>query len=628
MESAIGLTWATRIGALVLLAGVIYFFKYAVDRAWIGPWARVCVGLAGGAGLVAAAELLRRRVDPVWIQVVSGLGLAVALASVYAAHGLYQLVPVAVAFLAFAALAGAGAALAWRHSSPVLLAFALVAGLLDPLLMSTGVDQPLALFAWLLVLSAGVLFVAARRGWAWVGGLAILGALALSAGWYVEHYDLASGRYAAFAGRLVPTLAALCFSALYAAVAVLANARSRPLAAGLWAASALVLHGGLPALHPDAPSIVVALLAALAAAHAVGFTWGRRPDLSLITLGVGGLAQLALVAGTLSGPPSAPHLAVIGLWAAAHLAIAAAHALRSDEAAVPFVRPLLIAATLAFIALLVATTEDAERAARGGATLAALAAQAGLGSLFHVRGRPAAAATSLLLALGLAVLAAPFLFDGAPVTLAWCLLAAGTGLAAGRLRSRDLAIATLMLLALSVGRLVLFEVLRPEPEALTTRLRVVLIGAAISWLLTGVGLRGAPPRDTTRALSRAAIALGHAAILGWLVGEVWTHLGGDLRRPATTVLVATYAAALLAGGFALRHAFHRWLGLGLLTLALGKLLLADLWGFSVLARMIVLISVGALLLASGFLYARFSERIKRAILDDAPDEAPPPPAAG
>src|SRR5690606_19313884 len=55
VEAAIGLTWATRIGGLLLLAGVAFFFKYAVDNAWLGPWARVGLGAAVGLGALLLA---------------------------------------------------------------------------------------------------------------------------------------------------------------------------------------------------------------------------------------------------------------------------------------------------------------------------------------------------------------------------------------------------------------------------------------------------------------------------------------------------------------------------------------------------------------------------------------------
>src|SRR5438045_1195260 len=44
LEERIALVWFTRIGAIAMLLGVAYFFKYAVDSNWIGPLGRVALG--------------------------------------------------------------------------------------------------------------------------------------------------------------------------------------------------------------------------------------------------------------------------------------------------------------------------------------------------------------------------------------------------------------------------------------------------------------------------------------------------------------------------------------------------------------------------------------------------------
>src|SRR5262245_61721090 len=45
LESKIGGRWLNRIGILAMLIGVSYFLKYAFDNNWIGPAARIVIGL-------------------------------------------------------------------------------------------------------------------------------------------------------------------------------------------------------------------------------------------------------------------------------------------------------------------------------------------------------------------------------------------------------------------------------------------------------------------------------------------------------------------------------------------------------------------------------------------------------
>ena len=63
------------------------------------------------------------------------------------------------------AVTGACTALAYRHASLVIAMIGLIGGFATPFLLSTGEDRPIALFAYILLLDACLLFVARRRGW-------------------------------------------------------------------------------------------------------------------------------------------------------------------------------------------------------------------------------------------------------------------------------------------------------------------------------------------------------------------------------------------------------------------------------------------------------------------------------
>src|SRR3954467_2473699 len=56
VESLIGAHWLNRIGIAAVLVGVAYFLKYAVENEWIGPAARVGIGIAIGAAILAWSE--------------------------------------------------------------------------------------------------------------------------------------------------------------------------------------------------------------------------------------------------------------------------------------------------------------------------------------------------------------------------------------------------------------------------------------------------------------------------------------------------------------------------------------------------------------------------------------------
>ncbi|WP_437649981.1 DUF2339 domain-containing protein [Sorangium sp. So ce362] len=371
IEERLGLTWLTRAGAATFLLGALFFFKYASDNAWIGPFGRVAIGAATGAALLAAAEVLRGRAQRRFVHALIGLGLAVLIASVWASAVLYELIPIRTAFAADAVLLLLGAALALRHRGEAILILSLVAGFLNPVVLSTGQDRPLALFGYLLLVTSVVHAVAAKLGFRVAPWLALAGHTALFWGWYDRHFDASAlpgdptaapwldqpaealaGPYLALAARAAP-LAFVVLAALQGILRALwvRRALARSAAAGAapapsagagaaprgpapagrlpgaasadataFAVAALVLaHAGAGALLFDAPRALAAAAVALAIAATVALrALGERGWL----LAPMGSAFLAF-AGTFADAPATHRTALaalVAVWTAVYLA--------------------------------------------------------------------------------------------------------------------------------------------------------------------------------------------------------------------------------------------------------------------------------------------------------------------
>lgn len=160
LEERIGLTWLTRLGAAVLILGAMYFFKYAVDNNWIGPWGRVALGAGLGVGVLVFAERLRNRLLGGYLHGLLGVGVSLLYVSCYAAYGFYRLLPLAVAFGALTVVVALGGLLASRYRSQLTLVIALLAAFANPVLLSTGEDRPLGLAAYLLLVTSATFLVA------------------------------------------------------------------------------------------------------------------------------------------------------------------------------------------------------------------------------------------------------------------------------------------------------------------------------------------------------------------------------------------------------------------------------------------------------------------------------------
>jgi len=691
LEERLALVWLTRAGALIVLLGAATFFKWAVDNEYIGALGRVAIGTVAGVGAIAAGEWLRERTRALWVNVVQGAGVALLFFSVFAAAALYHLVSFPVAFGAVAVIAGAGCALSLRGRSEVVLGLSLLGGLLAPVLLSTGSDNPGGLFGWLLLVCGAALAVSARLGFRIVPWLALAGTALLFGAWHERYFNVwpppdeldpmlppeaQSGAYFGVGARVLPL--ALVLAHVGAWLAFWTRVR-RPgpaawprLLGDVWLAVAvLALHAGPYALlfdHPLAVGVAVAL-AGLASAVLAGLA--ERPALHPAAAALG---ALLLAASTERGWPS---IVAAALWGGAHL-LAAGRTLLATRAAEPETKgtglvsaAAVIAASLAglgFAGLSIAATGSEQDLLRAALAGAAGAAELALGAATLPRGR--ARATVLLgSALGLVAAAAGFLLSGASITVAWAALAAAVAVVAARERDRFWLAGALAMFALALGR-----ALTVDLESVEAARRLFLGTEGARGALQGrflLNARGAGLAGTAIALfvgARAALrAAADGAPKGWRVvaGLLATAAHGALlvlavteardlvlRLPApppagdslafeeyrpllfdalyaqsgvldtaTTVVLGLYASVLLVVGFVAREVLHRWLGLGLFAITLVKVLLSDVWRLGAGLRILVFMASGLLMLAAGFLYARYGKRILGLVKD-------PPPGAG
>jgi len=217
LEEQIGLVWFTRIGAVIGIVVAVWFFKYIVDNDIIGPWGRVLVGAIVGTAVLAFGEFLysRGKSHPIFNQGILGLGIAVLLISTYASSAFYHLIPVTYAFGITALLCVLGGALAIIHKSELILVFSLLAAFLNPVMLSTGVDRPLALFSYLFVITGCTQIFAVKHKFHIATWASVIGVLVLYVGWYDKYYNIApakivndvaiqAGAYYELMARIVP----------------------------------------------------------------------------------------------------------------------------------------------------------------------------------------------------------------------------------------------------------------------------------------------------------------------------------------------------------------------------------------------------------------------------------------
>ncbi len=164
-DSPFALTIVNRIGALTLALGILFFFKYAADSGWIGPAARVGIGLLTGALLLGASEWIDRRQGRILSQGLAGCGLAALFISLYAAYGYYKLIGAVPAFILILLLCQATVALSLLRKNVAITALGLFGTLLTPQLVELARPQIWSTVeaVYLLLLQGQALFVGTKQ---------------------------------------------------------------------------------------------------------------------------------------------------------------------------------------------------------------------------------------------------------------------------------------------------------------------------------------------------------------------------------------------------------------------------------------------------------------------------------
>ena len=603
IETRVGLTWINRVAVITLIFFAAFFFKYAVDNQWIGEGGRVALGVIAGFATLAWGELLSRRGHRTYAQGITATGLSVLYLSFFASFGFYHLVPQAAAFLLMALTSAMAGVLAIRYGALPISILALIGGYLTPLLLSTGEDRPWVLFGYLVLLNAGALWVAHAERWRSLEFLSLTATILLCGTWLAERLSDEK--------QLVATFFALAFYALFAV------ARSPVVLAVIQ----VFANIAIVAISPSEDVVYLALLLALAAAG----LW---------------LAERSGRSGTLLTPFGA-------FWAGA--AIWQMHLWRPEQ-----LGAILLILSAGFLTFLgrVAWRLLMQRAEvrRQDLVIVALNGGAYFGICYHLLlagykdwlGLFAAALAGMHLALAMWVwkqqpaerrdtrpvllligvaltfltLAAPIQFSGYRITMAWAVEAAalawiGKRAGSGRLVYCSLAVFAITLIRLhSIDAWIYFDAgayhLIANARFLTFAVSVACLWLSAYWTLPGA--TGMAPYLGGHFVLAWALVM---EVIGWAERTASAANVANVASVAVSILLAAYGVLLVGTGVATRLGINRILGLGLLAALVAKLYLYDVWQLEKIYRVAAFGVLGALLLATSYLYSRYRSVVER-----------------
>src|SRR5690606_11856504 len=164
LEKFIGENLANKIGIAILVLGIGFFVKYAIDQDWIGVYGRVFIGILCGGILIGVAHRLRQTFTA-FSSVLVGGGIAVFYLTIAIAFHEYQILPQTVAFVIMVVITAFTVFLSIMYNRVELAVLAILGGFGSPLMVSTGGGNYIVLFTYITLLNIGMLVLAYFKKW-------------------------------------------------------------------------------------------------------------------------------------------------------------------------------------------------------------------------------------------------------------------------------------------------------------------------------------------------------------------------------------------------------------------------------------------------------------------------------
>lgn len=164
-EKYIGENLFGKIGILIFIIGIGFFVKYAIDQNWINETARTLMGYAVGAGMLVLAERLHKRYHTFNSLLAGGAFGIYYLITAIAFH-YYALFSHTIAFVILCVTTIFMSAVSVLYDRKELAVTALVGGFIAPFIISTDSSSIISLQIYITILNIGMFCLAMYKKWA------------------------------------------------------------------------------------------------------------------------------------------------------------------------------------------------------------------------------------------------------------------------------------------------------------------------------------------------------------------------------------------------------------------------------------------------------------------------------
>lgn len=212
LEKFIGENLANKIGIGILVVGIGFFVKYAIDQNWINEIGRVFIGILCGGILLGVAHRLRKTFNT-FSSVLVGGGIAVLYLTITIAFQEYHIFSQTAAFAIMAVITAFTVFLSLGYNKIELAILAILGGFGSPFMVSTGEGNYVVLFTYMLVLNVGMLALAYFKKWNLVNIISYVLTLILFGSWLASKFN--EGNVSMIRGSMIfSTLFYLIFFAM------------------------------------------------------------------------------------------------------------------------------------------------------------------------------------------------------------------------------------------------------------------------------------------------------------------------------------------------------------------------------------------------------------------------------
>lgn len=181
LEKFVGENLISKIGIIILVLGVGFFVKYAIDQNWIGVYGRTAIGLLTGGIMVSLAHYLRKSYKT-FSSLLTGGGCAVFYLTIAIAFHQYQIFSSAAAFIMMVVITLFSVLLSLAYDKKELAIFSQIGGYAAPFMVSSN-GSYVVLFSYMLILNSGLLTLAYFKRWHVLNLIAFIFTVILFSGW-------------------------------------------------------------------------------------------------------------------------------------------------------------------------------------------------------------------------------------------------------------------------------------------------------------------------------------------------------------------------------------------------------------------------------------------------------------